>query len=202
MSELGPSVPDDLDREFVATFDGLAGWVARAARRRRWTAQLWVVVAAGSAVLALLDDDLLFLPLLPVFAAAVWLVASRLADRWWRFCSNHTGYPVVSADAPWTLSTGRRLPPGWPERGVPGALHRTPSGWVWRPSRLFAAELPDLRWPGPDVAVVTAVPIDSPLPPALAQLRFHLRGGGTVELLVRQPARLGPLTGRGGPIAD
>lgn len=185
------------DGDPMNELDGLNEWIQRRARTHRTAAWTWVVATSICGALALVRDDCLFLPLVPLLGAASWLIGVWAADQWWRARSARAGHPIVWADAPWTVAARRPLPPGWQGKEMPGTLHRCPDAWLWRPSALFAPKVCDLRWAVEDVVVVTATPIRSMLPPPKAQLRLYLRSSGSVDLLVRQPSRLGPLVGAG-----
>jgi hypothetical protein len=168
----------------------LCAWVAARQQQLRYVVTGWWVLAVAAGLLALVSDRMLFLPLVPLSAAAMWMGGAWTTDHWWRVRSRLRGHPVVRAEAPWSLAARRPMPLGWREAPVAGAVHRTPKGWFWRPSTLVAADLPVLGWPAEEVAACTLTPIWSPGLPARAQLRLYLRGGGTVELIVHDPWQL------------
>ena len=186
--------PDDVMEEL----DGLTAWIEQRGRARRRGLALVLAATGLAAVLALLDDAWLFAPLVPA-GAVLWPVGERALDRWYAAGSRRAGHPVVRADVAWTRAARRALPPRWADRGVPGTLHRTEEGWTWRPSVLLTQQFAPLRWASSQVVVATLVPVREPGGGPRAQLRLFLREGGTVELLVRQPARLGPLVPADGP---
>lgn len=168
----------------------VCAWVAAKEQQMRYAVTGWWVVTIGAGLLALLSDRLLFVPLIPLLSAAAWAAAAWSADRCWRVRSRVHGYPVVRAEAPWSLAAHRPMPLGWREAPVAGAVHHTPKGWVWRPSSLVAADLPVLGWAAEDVAASTLTPMWSPGLPPRAQLRLYLRGGTTVEFIVHDPVRI------------
>lgn len=176
--------------------DVLAGWVARRERQHRGLMAAWAVLSGVCGLLSLLTEQALYAPAVPLLSALAWLVGSWGSDRWWAMRTRWAGHPVVRADAAWTVASDRPLPLGWPESPVNGTLHRMDPGWLWRPSRLVAADLPVRFWAADDVAAVTVTPLWNPLLPPLAQVRLYLRGGGSVELIVHRPERIveGPLT--------
>jgi hypothetical protein len=168
----------------------LCAWVAARQRQLRFVVYGWCVVTVTVGLLALMSDRVLFLPLAPLSAAGIWMAAAWGGDHVWRVRSRVHGYPVVRAEAPWSLAAHRPMPYGWNEAPVSGTVHRTSKGWVWKPSSLVAADLPVLGWAAEDVAATTLTPLWSPGLPPRAQLRLYLRGGTTVELIVHDPWRL------------
>jgi hypothetical protein len=181
----------DPENDLMEELDGLSDWIRRRERIRRAVASLYLVAASACGTLALLGDEWVFLPLLPLAGAVVWLFGVWAADRWWQASGARADEAVVWADVAWVLAARRPLPQGWPEKGMPGTLHRSADAWLWRPSTLFAPQVEDLRWPLEDIAIVTTTPLPSLLPPPRAQLRLYLRIGGSVDLLVRHSSRLG-----------
>jgi hypothetical protein len=176
---------DDIDTQT----DVLAGWVARQERQYRALVVVWGVTAAGSGLLSLMNDDAVFVPVFPLTIAVVWLAVVWGSERYWTVRGRVVGHPLVRADVPWEVATDRPLPLGWTEAPVNGTLHRTSSGWLWCPSRLVGTDLPARFWADEDVAAVTVTPLWSPVLPTAAQVRLYLRGGGSVEILVRGPWR-------------
>jgi hypothetical protein len=169
---------------------GLCDWVAGRDRQLRWLGTGWAVAVVVTGLLALVVDAMLYLPAVPAVAGAVWFAAAWGSSHAWRARSRLAGHPVLRAEAPWSLASRRPMPVGWYEAPIAGGVHRVTDGWVWRPSRLVAADLPVLRWRADDVAASTLVPLWGPGLPPRAQLRLHLRGGATVELIVYDPDRL------------
>jgi hypothetical protein len=181
---------NDSDRDLTKELDRPAPWIDDRIRLRRNAVRTWLAATTAGGLMALLSDNFLFAPLLPSLAAGLWLAGQWGVARWWQACSRHAGHPIVWADAPWTLVMGRPVPDGWRDKGVPGTLHRTADAWLWKPSALFAENLPPRRWLHQDVAVSTVTPLWSVLSPHNAQLRLYLRSGGTVDLLVLNPSSL------------
>jgi hypothetical protein len=172
--------------------DELADWISRRERFRRRACVAGGVGLTLSGVLVLLGDEYLVAPAIPLVVAMVWWVGVWLGDAWYSVRASLTGHPVVRAELAWAVAADRLTPLGWYEAPVSGALHRTPQGWVWRPSSLVAADLPVLGWREEDVAVSTITPLWGPALPPSAQLRLYVRGSGTVEFIVWHPDRLIP----------
>jgi hypothetical protein len=181
---------NDSERDLMQELDRPAVWIDDRVRLRRAASWTWLAATVVGGLMALLSDSLLVAPLLPSLAAGLWLAGQWGVARWWQVCSRCAGHPIVWANVPWTLVMPRPVPDGRQDKGVPGTLHRTADAWVWRPSVLFAENLPPRRWPHQDVAVSTVTALRGVLSPPSALLRLHLRGGGTVDLLVLNPSGL------------
>jgi hypothetical protein len=182
--------------------DVLADWIAARERHRRIAVDVWLSALAVAGLLVLMSDRFLAVPALPAVGAAVWLLWAWSGDVLYCVRSGVASHPVVRAELPWSVASGHTLPLGWYEAPVRGAVHRTPRGWVWRPSPLIAAELPVLGWSDDEVTLQTISRMWGPFQPPTAQLRLYLRGGGTVEFVVWHPDRLLPASPVGSSVTS
>ncbi|HYO18948.1 MAG TPA: hypothetical protein VES02_09835 [Dermatophilaceae bacterium] len=146
---------NDADRDLMSELDRPAVWIDARVRLRRAAVRTWLAATTAGGLMALLSDNLLLTPLLPSLVAALSLAGQWSVARWWQACSGRAGHPIVWANVPWTLVMGRPVPDGRQDKGVPGTLHRIADAWVWRPSVLFAENIPPRRWPHQVVAVLT-----------------------------------------------